>query len=216
MIDLASKPAEFKHGGDWEWWFVKAGMAKGFRVQAKRLFPDGSYKSLFKSGPDPYEQLDKLVKSSKADNVEPLYCFYNFSPAVIALTGKNNCSHTYRRPSYWGCSLALPEAVKKAGSDKLKKLGACMYPWHYLVCDADGQKSLFQSTADFMKRAANRPAISPKAVPARVQRLIGLGDDRRRSSERPYLDYEYWLSHEHGDVDLAGIVVFNDRRAGMD
>src|SRR6266478_2615816 len=46
-IDLATKPAESKHGADWEWWFVKGNQGRCFRVQAKRLFPGGAYNSLF-------------------------------------------------------------------------------------------------------------------------------------------------------------------------
>jgi hypothetical protein len=42
-IDLATKPAEAKRGADWEWWLIRGSNALGFRVQAKRLFADGSY-----------------------------------------------------------------------------------------------------------------------------------------------------------------------------
>jgi hypothetical protein len=36
VIDLATKPAEAKHGADWEWWLVRGRKGLGFRVQAKR------------------------------------------------------------------------------------------------------------------------------------------------------------------------------------
>ena len=52
-ITLAKKHQEAKHGADWQWWFMKGAEAIGFRVQAKRLFPDGTYQSLFKSALKP-------------------------------------------------------------------------------------------------------------------------------------------------------------------
>jgi hypothetical protein len=35
VVNLATKPAEKKHGADWEWWLVKGQKGMGFRVQAK-------------------------------------------------------------------------------------------------------------------------------------------------------------------------------------
>ncbi len=119
VVDLATKPAEAKHGGDWEWWFIKGNKGRCFRVQAKRLFPGGAYKSLFKAGANPYQQLDKLVAVSGKDGFEPLYCFYNFAAAPYQATGPNHCHHSYRGPSFWGCSLAFPEAIKLTNSNKL-------------------------------------------------------------------------------------------------
>lgn len=45
-VSLATKPQEYKHGADWEWWFTAKGSSFGFRVQAKRLFPSGRYESV--------------------------------------------------------------------------------------------------------------------------------------------------------------------------
>src|SRR5260370_42373124 len=50
VIRLATKPAEARHGADWEWWLVRGSKGFGFRVQAKRLFPDGRYRALRKAG----------------------------------------------------------------------------------------------------------------------------------------------------------------------
>jgi hypothetical protein len=47
-VTLATKPQEARHGADWEWWLVKGNIGVSFRVQAKRLFRDGKYQSLFK------------------------------------------------------------------------------------------------------------------------------------------------------------------------
>jgi hypothetical protein len=86
-IDLATKPAEKKHGADWEWWLVQGKKGLGFRVQAKRLFPNGRYKYLIGSKPNPYEQLDMLVSVSATAQLEPLYCF------SISPTRKVNSVH---------------------------------------------------------------------------------------------------------------------------
>src|ERR1700730_4174070 len=51
-ISLATKPQEARHGADWEWWLINGNMGVSFRVQAKRLFPNGSYQSLLKAPPD--------------------------------------------------------------------------------------------------------------------------------------------------------------------
>src|SRR5258707_11960783 len=58
-VVLATKPQESKHGADWTWWFTQGGTGVRFRVQAKRLFPSGTYESLLKaplSSPDAYDQ----------------------------------------------------------------------------------------------------------------------------------------------------------------
>jgi hypothetical protein len=88
MIDLATKPAEAKHGADWEWWLVHGKQGLGFRVQAKRLFAK------------PYEQLDKLVSASKSAGLQPLYCFFNFPRPQGQFNWPNVCKHSYRAPSF--------------------------------------------------------------------------------------------------------------------
>ncbi len=93
----ATKPQEAKHGADWEWWFTKAGVGVGYRVQAKRLYPSGRYQELFKSG-DKFEQLDKLVSRGAADDLDPLYCFYNYDSPTDGFSGcTNRCRCTGAR-----------------------------------------------------------------------------------------------------------------------
>src|SRR5262249_48036490 len=96
VITVATKPAERRHGADWQWWLVRGNQGIGFRVQAKRLFPDGRYRSLRKLGSAPYEQLDRLVKTSRAEQLVPLYCFYNFHHNNFASISHNACRHEYR------------------------------------------------------------------------------------------------------------------------
>jgi len=103
MVEIATKSAENRHGADWEWWLIKNGRGVGFRVQAKRLFENGAYQSLFKSGPDRLSQAKTLISTAEADGLVPLYCFYN-SPHTggFAYFSPSKCRHDYKGPSLWG------------------------------------------------------------------------------------------------------------------
>lgn len=214
LIDLATKPAEKKHGADWEWWFVRDGKALGFRVQAKRLFPRGRYNSLFKSGSDPYEQLDKLMHVSGKEGLIPLYCFYNFSHKDGRFNHRRNkCGHSYKTPSFWGCSIAFPQRVKEQKSDRLKELRNIMYPWHTLVCDTDDD-DLLNTVSQFVSDRGGAPSslTTPRDVPDRVGRLIESADQRRHSEPPEFLDASYWVSESDAPEDLAGLILFRDQR----
>lgn len=215
VIDLATKPAEKRHGADWEWWLVLGNKGLGFRVQAKRLFSSGRYHSLFKPGANPYVQLDKLVSSASASDLIPLYCFFNFQHPSGKFSGqKNGCQHSYRGPSFWGCSLALPENVKSAKSNTLATLRSYMYPWHMLVCP-DTNSDIIDAATKFMTAQSEhhqKPEV--RHLPDYVTRLIELGDSRRQSDHgRPYLDEEYWREDADAPDDLCGLAVFQDLRA---
>jgi hypothetical protein len=69
-----SKPEEKKSGSDWEWWFVQGGSGVGLRVQAKRIFPSGTFKSL------KAVQTTQLI--TKAGNCHPFFVFYNDEDSV--------------------------------------------------------------------------------------------------------------------------------------
>ena len=211
-IDLATKPAEKKHGADWEWWLIKRGRGVCFRIQAKRLFANGRYNSLTKSGASAYAQLDKLVSVSKTDGAEPLYCFYNFPVPNVALTGPNPCKHDYRAPSYWGCALAFPDKVKQAKSNEFKALRPVMHPWHLLVCQSDKVDLVSAANNFALQRGGRDNGLLQRDVPERVSRLTEMGDRLRTSDERIYLDTSYWDEQSGDTSDLAGIVTFRDLR----
>jgi hypothetical protein len=212
VIDLATKPAEAKHGADWEWWLVRGRKGLGFRVQAKRLFANGRYNSLTRPGPNAYQQLDKLVSTSANAGFEPLYCFYNFPHSTGHFNGPNSCKHTYRAPSFWGCSLAFPNEVKKAQSTQLTKLRPMMHPWHMLVCEST-KLDLVGAAAKFVTaRGQGHHAVGPRDLPTRVVKLMELGDRRRTTDDRRYLDDAYWESDPAPDEDIAGLIVFRDVR----
>jgi hypothetical protein len=212
VVDLATKAAEAKHGADWEWWFIRGNKGRCFRVQAKRLFPNGAYNSLLKSGADPYVQLDKLVANSANAGFEPLYCFYNFAAPAHQTSGPNLCRHNYYGPSFWGCSLAFPDMIKQAKSNKLVDLKQHMCPWHYLVCKMDHGDTLLASTGRFVVANRKQDAVAPQPLPNRVGRLLELGRARREAGVRTYLDYEYWTDDDVNANDLAGLITFRDER----
>jgi hypothetical protein len=211
IIHLATKPEEKKHGADWEWWLVRGGRGFGFRVQAKRLFPNGRYQSLCKSG---YQQLDTLVSASKNAGLVPLYCFFNFAITLDQFSGfKNSCSHAYHGPSFWGCALAFPANVKKAQSNELTKLSSIISPWHFLVCESD-KTDLLRAAAAFLRKAGmSGEQATPRVLPARVTRLIEMGGQEGKEEYRMYLDDEYWSSTgDTPDEHISGIVVLRDLR----
>jgi hypothetical protein len=212
VVRLATKPAEKKHGADWEWWLVHGTKVLGFRVQAKRLFPDGRYQSLVKPGGNPYQQLDRLVCAATLADMEPLYCFFNFDHPQAPLDAPNPCKHGYHRPSFWGCSLALPEMVKIQNSNRLMDLSPIMHPWHVLVCETSSG-NLLNTARDFIIRASGRGDVrEPPHIPTRVSRLIELGDRLRDPEFRQYLDDVFWDGEGDTPEDVSGLIVIRDLR----
>jgi Family of unknown function (DUF6615) len=215
VIDLATKAAEAKHGADWEWWLVRGGKGLGFRVQAKRLFANGQYRALYKSLTNPYEQLDKLVSVSKSTGLEPIYCFYNFRHPQGQFKGPNWCKHPYRGPSFWGCSLAFPEEVKKLQSDQLAKLKQIMRPWHMLVCESANLDLLSAATNFVTTRGHRTDVTGPRELPNRVRRLVEMSDQRRTldpEHRAAYLDDAFWQADSDTPDDVSGLIVVRDLR----
>lgn len=209
VVDLATKPAESKHGADWEWWLARGGKAVCFRVQAKRLYPDGRYRALRKPGPHPYEQLDKLVSSAQQAGAYPLYCFYNFQFPKISFGSPNHCQHSYRAPSYWGCSLAFPDQVKSLNSDALKSLRPHMFPWHQLVC-SHGNLDLPKSGIEFVRRSRGGTLPGLRALSPQAARLIEFGNQNRKNDLRDQLDPSFWQEGGESFASVAGIAVFRE------
>jgi hypothetical protein len=145
-ITLATKPAEARHGADWTWWLVKGRNCLSLRVQAKRLFPNGTYQSLFKAPPNRHAQLQRLIDAARRDGNVALCCFFNFHQRSIDIdNSKGRCRHSYHGPSFWGCSLASPEKVIAANSDRYEDLQSVMYPWHTLVCNYSYPRNLIDA-----------------------------------------------------------------------
>lgn len=84
FIKQIAKKIEGKTGADWLWAFVgKDENVFGMCVQAKRLFPDRTYKNIIEDKKNPTQQVNKLVssgssyKSFTGKKLYPLYIFYN-------------------------------------------------------------------------------------------------------------------------------------------
>lgn len=211
VVDLATKPAENKHGADWEWWLVRKNQGLCFRVQAKRLYPDGKYRALKKAGQQPYKQLDKLISNAQRAGAVPLFCFYNFQHHHASFSGPNYCSHDYRAPSYWGCSLAFPDKIKNVGSDALTSLKPLMRPWHELVCRS-ANSGLPAAAATFVSDQNGGPAPTLRSLPDRVQRLIEFGDSNRQTKDREQLAPSFWEESEEVPSEVTGLAIFRDLR----
>jgi hypothetical protein len=154
------------------------------------------------------------VSRALVDGLIPLYCFYNFEHAPNEFSQMANpCAHTYRQPSFWGCSIAFPGDVKNAGSDKLSVLKSHMYPWHTLVCDA-GTRDLPGAVGGFVERERPSFSLSEREIPSHVAALIESSDQRRSSKEPSFLDESYW--HQIGkpaDELPSGIAIYRDVRS---
>lgn len=228
VITLATRQEEARHGGDWEWWLIAGTTGISFRVQAKRLFPGGRYRSLLKSAPHRYQQLDTLVATARRDGHVPLYCFFNFDhPTASFNRYDGHCRHSYHMPSFWGCTLSPPDAVRAAGSDQLNDLRPFMRPWHQLVCHR-ARTRLPAAAQRFMRQLyglmlANQPPrgvappepIEERRVPDRILRLASSGPEAVAAEDRRFLeDDAFWEAGKSLREDIAGVVVFDDRREG--
>ena len=133
-----TRAQESKNGADWEWWFLWRGDAYGFRLQAKKLYPERGYTSLNGDG---RTQATTLLTGAAADDVVPLYCFYNYEPDSD--------------PGDWpglpagipveqmGCALAPAHAVeaeivRSHASPTIETLAGYEEPWSVLVCGFGG------------------------------------------------------------------------------
>jgi hypothetical protein len=223
-ITLATKPQEARHGGDWEWWLIAGKIGISFRVQAKRLFRNGRYQSLLKPAPHPYAQLDILRTSARRDGHVPLYCFFNFDHPTASFTRSDGyCRHSYHMPSFWGCTLAFPDGVRAAGSDRLADLRPYMWPWHKLVCDLvsvrlpDAAKRFVDqlnglTLAGQSREGATADPVEDRPVPDHILRLANTGRERPAEDDGRFVDEAYWEAGSSLPDDVAGVVVFDDRR----
>jgi hypothetical protein len=225
-ITLATKPQEARHGGDWEWWLTAGSIGISFRVQAKRLFPNGRYQSLLKPAPHEYQQLETLRAAARRDGHVPLYCFFNFDhPTATFTRWDGDCRHSYHMPSFWGCTLASPDGVRAAGSDRLADLRPYMSPWHKLVCDrarvrlpAAAKRFVRQlnrlGPAARSRGAATPDPIEERPVPDHILRLASSRRERPAQDDGRFVDEAYWEPWSSLPNDVAGVVVFDDRRGG--
>jgi hypothetical protein len=221
-VIAATKPEEAKHGADWEWWITRSHRGVGFRVQAKRLFPSGHYESLFKPS-DKFAQLKKLVSNAAAHGLQPLYCFYNYDCPPGGFNGcANNCHHEYRGPSFFGCTIALPQDVELIGKDSIADLRGALEPWHSLVClnskgdlpgSALAQVQRMARARTFGSVRREKISIVPEVpeLPQYVQRLVELGRARTDLEPVDASSFGFIFSEVSMRGDVAGVLVVDQR-----
>lgn len=111
-----------------------------------------------------------------------------------------------------------------------------MYPWHTLVCEKiHARSSVPEAAIDFIVEVQGRagrptPRPAPREVPERVMRVIEAKRRQRRDLDEndittyldSILDEEEFATAEARDAlepgkeatdDLAGLIVFEDRRS---
>jgi hypothetical protein len=210
---------EGRNGADWAWWF-EGKQWLGMRVQAKRLYPSGRYEALddLVGKSKTKLQADLLLTEAKADNLFPMYCFYNFwdvtkNPVANAAF---NCQTFPRSEHLLGCTLAPAADVKLQALDQGKKdfasVGPLSFPWVCLVCcpGSTGRGSDLSSRV----KASIEIQMGQDAPPAPSQR------GRRRRRVVPALvddPPQYVRAALDGTVadqglpqGVAGVVVFRD------
>lgn len=149
-VRIFNKPEEKRNGADWEWIIKTPTCDISFRVQAKRLYCSDTKKEYgglsLKS-----KQVDNLIL--KAGTSIPVYVFYNHDLGINSQLLTAGGEAGYYGRSYWGCSIASAQRVKKANSNKLSALSKIMKPWHRLVdsagkCSASGALGVSQADID--------------------------------------------------------------------
>lgn len=216
-----NKREESFTGADWEWWLTDGRQWLGLLIQAKRLGPkSGKYEAIrhwVKSAE--MWQMDLLLWQASRKGIDPLYCFYNYSPAWPALTWK--CCAAPSKLELFGCTVAHATAVQgrlAQGGAGLPKMSEVSYPLACLVCcpgATDPAPTLPVRARDVTARLrmmADMDAGAPSKgaetgalrdrPPSYVERLLDcLPEDRQRVIEE--------IRHEAGDI--GSLIVIHEQ-----
>lgn len=129
---------EALNGADWEWWVGKPGQWLPMRVQGKRIHKPGtSFRRLqtYRARSQSTYQIDNLISRSKAEKMNPAYCFYVNSSLVPKLVISSCQLLSQLVPcALFGCAIGHAQAIKRTGSNMLADLFPMLIPWHWLVC----------------------------------------------------------------------------------
>jgi len=151
FIKQVSKRKEGKIGADWLWAFVgKNNSVFGMCVQAKRLFPDLTYRNIIEDKNKPAKQADKLIKEGSkftdftGKKLYPLYVFYNTwdegATNKAESINKKCCERDLSHEAF-GCSYADAYDVRevvKTHSTYLDDYIGISHPWSCLIaCTVD-------------------------------------------------------------------------------
>jgi hypothetical protein len=201
-----TRAQESKNGADWEWWFLWRGYAYGFRLQAKKLYPKFAYTSLYGDG---RTQATTLLTTAIADDVVPLYCFYNYEP--------NSDSSDWpglpaRTPiEQMGCAIAPAQAVEaevvgRRASPTIERLAPYEEPWRVLACSFGGADD---NQADDESSGSGGDDEGPDSLGDDDSPGSSGGDEPRGSDEDdeapggPLEDLRAWAAERLSDYDAT-------------
>jgi hypothetical protein len=87
-------------GADWEWWLTDDHLWLGLLIQAKRLgSKTHKYQGIkHKSSNAQMPQIDLLLQQVHFKGINPIYCFYNYSPSWPSQL-RLNCCEAYQEPA---------------------------------------------------------------------------------------------------------------------
>ena len=196
VIDFSPQVESSTTGADWEWWFLSKSGAFGAAVQAKCLSSKNTYDVGYTPKKSGYPQIERLLDYSVANDITPMYCFYNWFSSIP--TGVSwPCGSFPQKDDLWGC--ALTDAWTIYSYHLKSQYSANVYlsfsePWHCLTCCQPSGAELGSRAFAVAKRLVNkgrtssatdyptiykqtdiRSPIIHKSLPDRVSKLIQMG-----------------------------------------
>ena len=132
-----NRTEEGKTGADWIWcitdgheWFEMLIQAKKLD-QSKMIYPHVNRTI----GNSTVRQIDRLVNVSRASDVTPMYCFYNYFDVGLYGPFLQLCCMTMALcGTQFGCSMAYAPAVRMLQSHSFSSVSKISCPWHCVVC----------------------------------------------------------------------------------
>lgn len=188
-----TRAQEAANGADWEWNFIGGGLFITVRLQAKKLYPDGGYASLY--GQAGRDQADDLIGNTSPGLAVPLYCFYNYIDA-------HACPFNSADIPQIGCAVASAYDVRNAlyaNSANLQHIAPLQMPWRNLVCGLS---------------FGSQPGDGRAALESVRGRLVELLGDRQAAVPKlqPLEELPEYAAHVHGREPKTGLVEVPARR----
>ncbi len=203
-VHAYNKREEVKTGADWEWIVIGDRRSIVFRVQAKRLYPNGAYRSLDPRG----AQTRTLIAQAKRWKAHPAFVFYNDKASVgasgpIRTIAGCQCDG-FKGPSYWGAAIAHASHVYAVGQKQFAPLRSLMIPWHCMMCQLQNS-NLFNPRAELLRQTVptGGPDDFVEAEPIRWEEDKGSQYAELRSQGGDW--HQDYLSRR----ELAGVVLFD-------
>jgi len=223
-----SKYREKRNGADWEGWIrARSGRSIGIRVQAKKLFSNRLYKSLYANNKARTRQVNKLKREAERVNGSPLpiYMFYN-NDGISANPAYRLelCAKCPFPKSVWGCSISNAEEIRQKILEKTREfeeIELVSRPWCCMFCTSrmigyptdnfSEQIEIVDVIYSFLRQFGETIQIKPEIyqeLPNYVEKTIKLFDQIGSYSE----EETYWLEHmeflhkNFGDLKILALI----------